>query len=341
MNSAVVLGGSSDAFAINGGRLLCFSASVTGTTTPHIAWSSAASYTGQPSYANGTIYAINGGILNAVSESTGNIVWTWTPPSGSLTGTMIVTNNELFASTGGATYAINLKSHQQDWSYPDGGALALSENKLFITDSSGNLTAINSFFLPTPYVWNLATGGSWATAGNWTPAGPANGIDGTADFSQQALAANATVTLDGSRTIGYMIFGDTAASHNWVLNAGTGGTLTLQVTASSGSTPTITVNNQTATINAVLAGNQGLSRPAAARWPSLPATFTPAARSSPAATWRSPATATWAAAPSRSRPGPWRSRAASFRRVALRWPGPPRPCRSTPAATTSPRPGPR
>jgi autotransporter-associated beta strand protein len=258
MNSAVVLGGSNDAFAINGGRLLCITTTLSASNSPHIAWSSSASFTGQPSYANGIIYAINGGVLDAVNESTGQIAWTWNPPAGSLTGTMVVTNNELLASTGGATYAVNLKTHQQDWSYPDGGALALSENKLYITDASGNLTAINSFFLPTPYVWNVAGGGSWATAGNWTPAGPAGGIDGTADFSQQALAANATVTLDGSRTIGYMLFGDTAAAHNWTLSPGTGGALTLQVTASSGSTPTITVNNQMATINVVLAGNQGL-----------------------------------------------------------------------------------
>ena len=231
MNAALVLGASSDAFAINGGRLLCLSTVLSGSNTPHIAWSSAASFTGQPSYANGVVYAINGGSLDAVNESTGQVAWTWSPSSGSLTGTMIVTNSELLAATNGATYAINLRTHQQDWSYPLGGALALSENKLYIAGSNGNLTAINSFFLPAPFVWNVAAGGSWATAGNWSPAGPASGIDGTADFSQQALAANATVTLDGSYNIGYLLFGDTAAAHNWTLNPGTGGTLTLQVSA--------------------------------------------------------------------------------------------------------------
>ena len=73
---------------------------LSGSNTPHIAWSSTASFTGQPSYANGIVYAINGGSLDAVNESTGQIAWTWSPPSGSLTGTMIVTNNELLASTG-------------------------------------------------------------------------------------------------------------------------------------------------------------------------------------------------------------------------------------------------
>jgi autotransporter-associated beta strand protein len=258
MDSAVALGSQSDAFTINGGRLACWSTTLSGTNTPHIAWSATDNYAGQPSVAGGVVYAIDGGNLKAINESTGAVAWTWIPPSGSLSGTMIVTNNEILASTGAATYEINLKTHQQDWYYPDGGSLALSENKLYIVDSSGNLTAINTFFLPTPSVWGVAGSGSWATAGNWSPAGPAGGIDGTADFSQQALAANATVTLDGSRTIGYLLFGDTAAAHNWTLSAGTGGTLTLQVTATSGCTPTITVNNQTATINTAVAGTQGL-----------------------------------------------------------------------------------
>ena len=106
------------------------------------------------------------------------------------------------------------------------------------------------------YTWNVAGGGSWATAANWTPAGPPDGADNTADFSQQTLAANATVTLDGSHTIGNLVFGDQGNAYNWTLAAGSGGTLTLQV---STGTPTITVNNQTATISAVLAGSQGLT----------------------------------------------------------------------------------
>ena len=94
-------------------------------------------------------------------------------------------------------------------------------------------------------------------AANWTPAGLPDGVGNVADFSQQTLAADATVSLDGSHTVGNLIFGDQGNAYNWTLAPGSGGTLTLQV---SGSTPTIAVNNQTTTIIAVLAGDQGVMK---------------------------------------------------------------------------------
>ncbi len=137
--------------------------------------------------------------------------------------------------------------------------LTLSGNTLYGTtvyggdNGSGTVFALN---LSKFYAWNVAGGGSWAMAANWSPAGPPDGVDNTADFSQHSLAANATVTLDGNHTIGNLVFGDQGNAYNWTLAAGSGGTLTLQI---STGTPTITVNNQTATISAVLAGSQGLT----------------------------------------------------------------------------------
>jgi autotransporter-associated beta strand protein/uncharacterized repeat protein (TIGR03803 family) len=139
--------------------------------------------------------------------------------------------------------------------------LTLSGNTLYGTTEGGGANydegTVFALRLGSSYVWNLARGGSWATSGNWSPLGPPDGADNTADFSQRTLAADATVTLDGSHTIGNLIFGDQASAHNWTLVAGSGGTLTLQVSLG---TPTITVNNQTTTIAAVLAGNQGLAK---------------------------------------------------------------------------------
>jgi len=64
--------------------------------------------------------------------------------------------------------------------------------------------------------------------------------------------------LDGARTIGNLTFADnTTASHNWTLNTGSGGPLTLDVTTG---VPTIAVNNRTATLNVVLAGTKGLAK---------------------------------------------------------------------------------
>lgn len=104
---------------------------------------------------------------------------------------------------------------------------------------------------------NGAGGGSWPTAVNWNNGSIADGADSTADFSTLDITNLSTVTLDGARTIGNLIFGDTTPDTNWVLSAGSGDPLTLSVSAGS---PTITVNNQTATIGAVLAGAGGFTK---------------------------------------------------------------------------------
>src|SRR5262249_25620789 len=104
--------------------------------------------------------------------------------------------------------------------------------------------------------WNNSSGGSWALPGNWDSL--PNAPDAIADFSTLDITSDAIVTLDGNFTVGNLLFGDASASNNWIINAGSpAGTLTLAVTTGS---PTINVVNQNATINAVLAGNQGLTK---------------------------------------------------------------------------------
>jgi fibronectin-binding autotransporter adhesin len=105
---------------------------------------------------------------------------------------------------------------------------------------------------------DTTTGGLWSVPGNWSST-VADGQDGTADFSTLTLGADNTVHLDTARTIGNLIFADQGGLHNWILdNNGTAGN-TLTLSTSSG-TPTITVNNDVATISAVLLGTQGLTK---------------------------------------------------------------------------------
>lgn len=108
-------------------------------------------------------------------------------------------------------------------------------------------------------VWTNLLGGSWATANNWSGGLIAAGTDAAADFSTLNLAANRTVTLNGARTIGSLIFDDLnpATAHNWTLGPGTGGPLTL--TVSSGR-PNIAVKRATNLISAVVAGTQGFTK---------------------------------------------------------------------------------
>jgi autotransporter-associated beta strand protein len=91
--------------------------------------------------------------------------------------------------------------------------------------AAATLVAASSVHAST---WNTAGGGSWAT-GSWTGGTP-NGIDAIADFSTQNITTNSTITLDGAKTIGTLQFGDTTASNQWTISAGTGGALTLSST---------------------------------------------------------------------------------------------------------------
>ncbi len=109
--------------------------------------------------------------------------------------------------------------------------------------------------------WNTTvTPSAWNVAGNWVGNVIADGSGNTADFSQLDITADTTVNLTVNRTIGNLIFGDTATgtAGTWVL-AGGGGVLTL-----AGAAPTITVNSlgtgKFVNATAVLAGTSGFTK---------------------------------------------------------------------------------
>lgn len=128
------------------------------------------------------------------------------------------------------------------------GPVAKASQVSLISDNTSNIRFVGD-------TWTKTGGGTWSSATNWSGGAIASGVDHIADFSTLNLAAGATVTLDGSRTVGHLRFGDTTPSHDWTINAGTGGSLTLAVTSD---TPTINVVNRTATIDASLGGTQDL-----------------------------------------------------------------------------------
>ncbi len=106
--------------------------------------------------------------------------------------------------------------------------------------------------------WISTTGGSWAEAGNWQSETIASDTGAIADFSTLALSAPATVHLDGDRTIGSLLFGDTASSANaWTLAAGSGGALTL---ATSSGVPSLSVAGTSLVSTAVISGTQGFEK---------------------------------------------------------------------------------
>jgi hypothetical protein len=139
MDQAPTLGGASNVLATNGGRLISFNLQARS-----IGYAIPANFRGQVSVANGTVYVANNGQVEARKEIDGSLQWLWIPPTGQVTGPMIVTKNMLLVSTATNTYAVDLATHQQVWSYPAGGSLALSaQGILFIAQSTGRLTAVS------------------------------------------------------------------------------------------------------------------------------------------------------------------------------------------------------
>ena len=107
--------------------------------------------------------------------------------------------------------------------------------------------------LATNGTWTDTTsGGLWSTTTNWSGGIVANGNSSIADFSTLDITADDTVHLDSARTIGELVFGDTAPSNNWILDNNGNAANTLAM-ASVGNSH-ITVNNEQAQINLDLEG---------------------------------------------------------------------------------------
>jgi autotransporter-associated beta strand protein len=121
-----------------------------------------------------------------------------------------------------------------------------------------DMDAVGYIFEGANGIWSNAAGGDWTSGGNWRDGLIADGKLGIADFSTLNVSGTADVQLNGSRTLGFLVFGDTNTSSSgaWAINPGSGGTITLENLGPA--RPTITVQNQTATINVPLAGTQGL-----------------------------------------------------------------------------------
>jgi fibronectin-binding autotransporter adhesin len=75
------------------------------------------------------------------------------------------------------------------------------------------LTVYNQAHAQSSGTWtNTVSGGVWSNPANWSGGTVADGSANTADFSTLDLTANNTVHLDSSRTIGTILFGDTATA---------------------------------------------------------------------------------------------------------------------------------
>ncbi|HEU5124205.1 MAG TPA: autotransporter-associated beta strand repeat-containing protein [Verrucomicrobiae bacterium] len=102
--------------------------------------------------------------------------------------------------------------------------------------------------------WILDDNGNWSDSLNWLGGAIPDAPDATADFSTLDILGQRTVTLDSSRTVGHLVFGDLLGTQGWLLNPNGDATLALQTSIGA---PTIHVINSAFTNRTVLAGTQG------------------------------------------------------------------------------------
>lgn len=123
--------------------------------TNTVDWSIPGVYAATPAYDGGVVYAVNNNPLRleARAESSGALLWSWTPPASGdveFASEVLLTRNAVFVSTNQSTYAIDRVSRRTMWSYPASGNLALSRNGVLYISKQGaygesdtTLTAIN------------------------------------------------------------------------------------------------------------------------------------------------------------------------------------------------------
>lgn len=137
MDLAPALGDANNLLATNGGRLISFDLA-----GQRIGWQHTGGFTGSVSVGGGHVYVVANGHVEVRRESDGGLVGPWVPPTGRVEGPVLVTSNLLFASTASTTYAVDLATRRQVWSYPMGGALSLSaEGVLYIAQREGGKLA--------------------------------------------------------------------------------------------------------------------------------------------------------------------------------------------------------
>ena len=139
MHVSPVLGSSSNVLATQGGRLISFDLA-----GRKIGWQVAGKFSGGVTVAEGVLYAVNDGRVEARRESDGAFLWTWIPPEGVATGTIVATRNLLFVNTGAYVYAVDLGARKHTWRHPTPGHLALSgEGVLLVSRTNGTVVAID------------------------------------------------------------------------------------------------------------------------------------------------------------------------------------------------------
>ena len=145
---------------------------------------------------------------------------------------------------------------------PGYGDDGLQEFVVSVTDSTGaSDSAVLTVTMPVVIgngTWLVDADGQWDTVANWSSSFPANGVGASANFSTLNISADRAVTLDRTRALGSLSFGDTTGAQNWTLAAVAGASLILDTGTTA--SPTVAVNQNTAVLSVPLEGERGFTK---------------------------------------------------------------------------------
>jgi uncharacterized repeat protein (TIGR02543 family) len=133
----------------------------------------------------------------------------------------LATNSGNLARTGFTFAGWNTAADASGTNYAAGGTYS----------GNADLTLFARWINPTS-TWNLAGGGGWGTAGNWSPSGVPGGIDAVVNLTNN-ITSNASINLNGSRTVGTLNIGDANGTHVFNINSSSGNILTFEVSSGS------------------------------------------------------------------------------------------------------------
>jgi PQQ-like domain/Bacterial Ig-like domain (group 2) len=137
-NATPVLGSADNVLTAQGNRLVSFDLA-----GRRVGWEVAGQFSAV-TVAEGVLYTVNDGRVEARRESDGAFLWSWIPPEGRVAGQTVATRNLLFVSTSENVYAVDLGARRHTWSHPAGGHLSLAgEGILLVAQENGSLTAID------------------------------------------------------------------------------------------------------------------------------------------------------------------------------------------------------
>ena len=106
-------------------------------------------------------------------------------------------------------------------------------------------------------VWEADASTAWSDTSEWQGGTIADGVDNMADFSTIGLTAERIVTLDTSRTVGALKFSDVNNSYDWTIAGANSLALS---TLNTNRSPSIEVDNRSATIEVPVMGSEGLTK---------------------------------------------------------------------------------